>query len=75
MLGGTAPVMLFNFASISSRSILEKLGIEIGVDSIFDFDIPLFSTNESFDSGRNVTTRVPSLVHFREPLPNLLCAV
>ena len=43
MLGGTAPVMLFNFASISSRSILEKLGIEIGVDSIFDFDIPLFS--------------------------------
>lgn len=43
MLGGTAPVMLFNFASISSRSILEKLGIDIGVDSLFDFDIPLVS--------------------------------
>lgn len=43
MLGGTAPVMLFNFASISSRSILEKLGIDIGVDSLLDFDIPLVS--------------------------------
>lgn len=43
MLGGTAPVMVFNFASISSKSLLEKLGIKIGEDSLFNFDIPYFS--------------------------------
>ena len=43
MLGGTAPVMVFNFASISSKTILEKMGIKIGEDSLFNFDIPYFS--------------------------------
>lgn len=43
MLGGNSPVMVFNFASISSASILKKLGINIGQDSIFNFDIPLVS--------------------------------
>lgn len=43
MLGGTSPVMVFNFASISSASILKKIGISIGEDSIFNFDIPLVS--------------------------------
>lgn len=43
MLGGTAPVLVFNFASISSASILNKLGFNIGEDSIFNFDIPLVS--------------------------------
>jgi len=43
MLGGTAPVLVFNFASISSASILNKVGFNIGEDSIFNFDIPLVS--------------------------------
>ena len=43
MLGGTAPVIVFNFASISSKDILKKVGIDIANDSIFNFDIPLFS--------------------------------
>lgn len=43
MLGGTAPVILFNFASISSKTLLEKMGIKIGEDSLFNFDIPFFS--------------------------------
>lgn len=43
MLGGTAPVLVFNFASISSASILNKLGFNIGEDSIFNFDIPVVS--------------------------------
>lgn len=43
MLGGTAPVLVFNFASISSASILNKLGFKIGEDSIFNFDIPVVS--------------------------------
>lgn len=43
MLGGTAPVLVFNFASISSASILNKLGFNIGQDSIFNFDIPFYS--------------------------------
>lgn len=43
MLGGTAPVIVFNFATISSQSILNKLGINISSDSIFNFDVPLYS--------------------------------
>lgn len=43
MLGGTAPVLVFNFVSISSASILNKLGFNIGEDSIFNFDIPIVS--------------------------------
>lgn len=43
MLGGIAPVLVFNFASISSASILNKLGFDIGEDSIFNFDIPIIS--------------------------------
>lgn len=43
MLGGTAPVLVFNFASISSASVLNKLGFNIGEDSIFNFDIPVVS--------------------------------
>lgn len=43
MLGGTAPVLVFNFASISSASILNKLGFNIGEDSIFNLDIPIVS--------------------------------
>lgn len=43
MLGGTAPVLVFNFASISSASVLNKLGLNIGEDSIFNFDIPVVS--------------------------------
>ena len=43
MLGGTAPVLVFNFASISSASILNKLGFNIGEDSIFNFDVPVVS--------------------------------
>lgn len=43
MLGGTAPVLVFNFASISSASVLNKLGFNIGEDSIFNFDIPIVS--------------------------------
>lgn len=43
MLGGSAPVMVFNFASISSKDLLDKLGIGISEDSIFNFDIPYFS--------------------------------
>lgn len=43
MLGGTAPVMVFNFASISSVSLLKKLGFDIGEDSIFNFDVPIVS--------------------------------
>lgn len=43
MLGGTAPVMVFNFASISSKSILEKFGIDIAEDSIFNLDVPFYS--------------------------------
>ncbi len=43
MLGGTAPVLVFNFASISSASILNKVGFNIGEDSIFNFDIPIVS--------------------------------
>lgn len=43
MLGGTAPVLVFNFASISSASILNKLGFNIGEDSIFNFDVPIVS--------------------------------
>lgn len=43
MLGGKAPVMVFNFASIPSKTVLEKLGIKIGEDSIFNFDIPFLS--------------------------------
>lgn len=43
MLGGSSPVMVFNFASISSKSILDKLGIGISEDSIFNFDVPLYS--------------------------------
>lgn len=41
MLGGTSPVMVFNFASLNSASILKKLGINIGEDSIFNFNIPI----------------------------------
>ncbi len=40
MLGGTAPVLVFNFASISSASILKKLGFNVGENSIFNFKIP-----------------------------------
>ena len=43
MLGGTAPVMVFNFASISSKDILSKLGVGLSDDSIFNFDVPLYS--------------------------------
>ncbi len=43
MLGGTAPVLVFNFASISSASVLNKLGFNIGEDSIFNFDVPIVS--------------------------------
>lgn len=43
MLGGTAPVIVFNFASVSSQSLLSKVGIDIADDSLFNFDIPLFS--------------------------------
>lgn len=43
MLGGTAPVLVFNFASISSKDLLDKLGIGISEGSIFDFDVPYFS--------------------------------
>lgn len=43
MLGGTAPVLVFNFASISSASVLNKLGFNIGEDSIFNFDVPVVS--------------------------------
>lgn len=43
MLGGTAPVLVFNFASISSASILNKLGFNIGEDSIFNFEVPIVS--------------------------------
>lgn len=43
MLGGTAPVIVFNFASVSSQSLLSKVGIDIADDSIFNFDIPLYS--------------------------------
>lgn len=43
MLGGTAPVLVFNFATISSASVLNKLGFSIGEDSIFNFDIPVVS--------------------------------
>ena len=43
MLGGKAPVIVFNFASITSKTVLEKLGIKIGEDSLFNFDIPFFS--------------------------------
>jgi hypothetical protein len=43
MLGGTSAVMVFNFASISSQSVLSKLGINIGEDSLFNFDIPIYS--------------------------------
>lgn len=43
MLGGTAPVLVFNFATISSASVLNKLGFNIGEDSIFNFDIPVVS--------------------------------
>lgn len=43
MLGGTSAVMVFNFATISSRSLLSKIGIDIDEDSIFNADIPLFS--------------------------------
>lgn len=43
MLGGTAPVIVFNFASISSQTLLSKVGIDIADDSIFNFDIPIYS--------------------------------
>lgn len=43
MLGGTAPVMVFNFATISTQDLLKKIGIGLGLDSFFNFDIPLFS--------------------------------
>lgn len=43
MLGGTAPVMVFNFATISTQDLLKKVGIGIDDDSIFNIDIPLFS--------------------------------
>lgn len=43
MLGGTAPVLVFNFATISSASVLNKLGLNIGEDSIFNFDVPVVS--------------------------------
>lgn len=43
MLGGNSPVMVFNFASISSASILNKLGFNIGEDSIFNFNVPIVS--------------------------------
>lgn len=43
MLGGTAPVMVFNFATISTQDLLKKVGIAIGADSFFNIEIPLFS--------------------------------
>lgn len=43
MLGGTSPVIVFNFASISSKDILSKIGINISENSIFNFDIPIYS--------------------------------
>lgn len=43
MLGGIAPVLVFNFASVSSASMLKKIGINIGEDSLFNFDIPIVS--------------------------------
>lgn len=43
MLGGTAPVMVFNFASITTQDLLKKIGINISSDSFFNIDIPLFS--------------------------------
>lgn len=43
MLGGNSAVMVFNFASISSRSLLSKIGIDIAEDSIFNVDVPLYS--------------------------------
>ncbi len=43
MLGGTSPVIVFNFASISSKDILSKIGVNIADDSIFNFDVPLYS--------------------------------
>lgn len=43
MLGGTAPVLVFNFASITSQSILNKVGINIAEDSIFSFAVPVVS--------------------------------
>lgn len=40
MLGGIAPVLVFNFATVSTASILNKFGFNIGEDSIFNFNIP-----------------------------------
>lgn len=51
MLGGTAPVLVFNFASISSASVLKKLGFNVGEDSIFNFDIPFASIPIYLDEG------------------------
>lgn len=49
MLGGKSPVIVFNFASVSTQSLLSKVGINIGDNSIFNFDIPLFSIPVYFD--------------------------
>lgn len=55
MLGGKSPVIVFNFASISTQSLLSKVGINIGDNSIFNFDIPLYSIPVYFDE---ITTGV-----------------
>ncbi len=44
MLGGIAPVLVFNFAPITTATILNKFGFNIGEDSIFNIDIPFTST-------------------------------
>ena len=43
MLGGNSPVLVFNFASISSKTLLSKVGVDIAEDSIFNFDVPIVS--------------------------------
>lgn len=36
-------MLVFNFASISTKTILSKIGINIAENSIFNFDIPIYS--------------------------------
>lgn len=50
MLGGVAPVMVFNFASISTKDLLNKVGLG-GISDWVDFDIPLVSIPVYLDEG------------------------